>query len=83
MAQFSQFNADDVFFSYQMFKPPGSDSRWVPIGYFTWNWTASISRVAGLYVINSASGPDPQDPTPTIDEPQWNASTNGNNIWLF
>lgn len=40
---FINYNITETFITYVMYSPPGNDTRWVPISYVSWYWTANDS----------------------------------------
>jgi hypothetical protein len=36
---------NEAFTDYIMYTPPGSDTIRVPLGFFTWNWSADVTDV--------------------------------------
>lgn len=43
IAEEDEFKVNDKFKMYEMFLPPGTDSRWVPLAVVQWKWTAHMA----------------------------------------
>ena len=41
---YSNYQVTDNFSTYVMYRPPGSDTQWVPLWSIGWYWTANVTR---------------------------------------
>jgi hypothetical protein len=73
-AHTTQMQIAETFQTYLMFKPPGSNVRWVPLSYIMWGWNANVGYAGHIYFLNSSGGPSPSDYVSGLDEPVWTAN---------
>jgi hypothetical protein len=46
---YQQAKVDETFVMYLMYLPPGEDSRWVPVGKWTWYWKGEATLSEGSW----------------------------------
>jgi hypothetical protein len=65
-------SADDLFTTYQMFRPAGVVSCWVPLRSLDWHWNCVIERQqdGSWGVVSSGSGAD-EASSPCETHPEW------------
>ena len=75
----TSYSVSDQFKMYLLYKPPGTGSMFVPLGYFSWGWSASASRpLHGAWSAPSGSGSGPTW-TETATHPEWSVVASGIN----
>ena len=65
----------ETFETYQMFLPPGIDSRYVPLKKINWHWGGSVSASDNWQLISSPDADADATGTETTDHPKWDANT--------
>ncbi|MCF7676438.1 MAG: Ig-like domain-containing protein, partial [Akkermansiaceae bacterium] len=71
----ASISCDESFETYLMFKPPGSDSRYVPLRKLEWQWGGSVSAADGWTTVTSPKGGVAPTVTECSDHPQWSANS--------
>jgi hypothetical protein len=68
------FKVNELFKTYAMFRPPGTDVCWVPMGMVSWNWYAEVHWDGTQWRGVGRDGPNPRPPVVAPAPPVWNAT---------
>lgn len=64
----------DHFEMYLMFKPPGIDTKWVPLKVIPWEWSFNATKAGGVWTLNSGDSSVPATGVVTSQHPRWDAN---------
>ena len=64
----SKITAHDLFTTYVMYMPPGTNSVWVPLQSYDWSWAGTVSWVNNAWTLTAGT------PANAAAEPLYTAS---------